>query len=44
MKTLVGGIVDGYSKPMILKLVLESILIFLIVVSVVVLSMLEKLT
>jgi hypothetical protein len=44
MKTLVGGIVDGYSKSMILKLVLESILIFLIVVSVVVLSMLEKLT
>ena len=42
MKTLVGGIVDGYTKPMILKLVIESILIFLIVVSVVILSYVGK--
>ncbi len=42
MKTLVGGILDGYTKSMILKLVIESILIFLIVVSVVILSYVEK--
>ncbi|MBI1837802.1 MAG: hypothetical protein HYR91_11125 [Flavobacteriia bacterium] len=42
LKTLLTGFIEGYSKPIIWKLILEAILIFVVIVSTVILSYFGK--